>query len=154
MASLLFSFSHFPGRHNTSVRSSSERQLLFNRIAPAYDNVNSYFISHFLQTFYYNRPQFCTKFSCIPPLVLSAGLYPFIYKYIYIYIFYLSWFWCLRFIVLNLSVWRIENMCSFSANIESCALFVFPPCTEGELAFIQLMSERFGLASFPVVIIF
>ncbi|RWR73889.1 2-phytyl-1,4-beta-naphthoquinone methyltransferase, chloroplastic-like protein [Cinnamomum micranthum f. kanehirae] len=38
MASLLFSFSHFPGRHKTSVRSSSERQLLFNRIAPAYDN--------------------------------------------------------------------------------------------------------------------
>ncbi|XXG48799.1 hypothetical protein AAC387_Pa02g3149 [Persea americana] len=26
--------------HNTSVQSSSERQLLFNRIAPAYDNLN------------------------------------------------------------------------------------------------------------------
>lgn len=84
MASLLFSFSHFPGRHNTSVRSSSERQLLFNRIAPAYDNVNPYFISHFLQTFYYYRPQFCTKiflhtatgFICWTVSILFFSIFP------------------------------------------------------------------------------
>lgn len=78
MASLSFLPPPFPTRHISFVQSSSERQLLFNRIAPVYDNVNFYLLISYKHCTIMHHS--CAHhFHACPPLVLSLDRIHFIF---------------------------------------------------------------------------